>query len=294
MSPEVIATPELLERILAQLPIRDLLVLAPLVSKTWHAVTLSPTLQRVLFLEPDPLALASERTQNPLLMEAFSPFFPSREGSTSYPGWSSLKDIETMLWSRAPDAFKREEASWRRMLVSQPPAQTMIIEQKISSMTGISERRAVLEDLSLRMGVLYDLTVPLIQDFVVCFRIHWRKLEGPADLRFEVFGAYSCTDDRRKPTKRFRSDGEKPMEIAFGQWDRRLSGLDVVSAVGFEVSASLDAALRATPTSLGSLELNSSAALNINKIAPLVTTLAKTAHRTLNTVEITETSSFWT
>ncbi|KAF7346443.1 hypothetical protein MSAN_01872300 [Mycena sanguinolenta] len=129
-----------------------------------------------------------------------------------------------MQWARAPDTFKREEASWRRMLVSQPPAQTMIIEQEVASMGGISERQAVLEDLSLRMGVLYDLTVPLIADYDVCFRIHWRgdtKPEGPADLRLEVHVSHTCMDDRRKPKKRFRSDGERPMEIPFGQWEHR-------------------------------------------------------------------------
>ncbi|KAJ7813868.1 hypothetical protein B0H14DRAFT_2851835 [Mycena olivaceomarginata] len=89
----VISMPELLELILALLPMRHLLLVAPLVSKTWQAITLTPGPQRTLFFQPD---LGSEPIQNPLLVEA-------------------------------EDAFKREGASWRRMLVTQPPARTMTV-----------------------------------------------------------------------------------------------------------------------------------------------------------------------
>ncbi|KAF7346435.1 putative MFS transporter [Mycena sanguinolenta] len=221
MSAEVISTPELLEQILVHLPIRDLLVAAPLVSKTWHAVTLSPALQRALFFEPDPLASASTRVKNPLLAETFPPFFEDD------PHWSgNLEAIESMPWSKAPDAFKRQEASWRRMLVTQPPAQTMVIEQEVSGMAGISERRAVLKDLSLRMGVLYDTIVPFIEDDVVCFRIQWHNgiaLEGPGDLKLEVGAGYGCMDDlSRTLGGRFHSDGEKVIEVPFGKWETRM------------------------------------------------------------------------
>ncbi|KAF8141028.1 hypothetical protein K438DRAFT_1995431 [Mycena galopus ATCC 62051] len=54
----VMRTPELLERTLSQLPMRDLLVAAPL---------------RVLFFEPDP-GTSTELVQNPLI-EFFPPFF---------------------------------------------------------------------------------------------------------------------------------------------------------------------------------------------------------------------------
>ncbi|KAJ6508681.1 hypothetical protein C8R45DRAFT_449819 [Mycena sanguinolenta] len=220
MSAEVLSTPELLEQILVQLPIRDLLVAAPLVSKTWHAVTLSPTLQRTLFFEPDPLASSSKRVQNPLLAETFPPF-AFCEGKL----WlGSLDAIEATPWSKAPDAFKREEASWRRMLVSQPPVQTMVIEQEVHGMGGSSERQAVLDDLSLRMGVLYDLIVSFVgNDEDLSFRFRSRdgtKLEG--DLMLELFASYGCEDSGRTLDKRFRSDGEKkPMEIPFGKWERR-------------------------------------------------------------------------
>ncbi|KAJ7860098.1 hypothetical protein B0H14DRAFT_3446289 [Mycena olivaceomarginata] len=43
---------------------RDLLVTAPLVGKTWQALTLIPVLQRTLFFHPD---LSSDPAQNPLM-----------------------------------------------------------------------------------------------------------------------------------------------------------------------------------------------------------------------------------
>jgi hypothetical protein len=44
----VISTPELLEQTLSHLPMRDLLAVAPLVSRTWQAIALSPELQSTI------------------------------------------------------------------------------------------------------------------------------------------------------------------------------------------------------------------------------------------------------
>lgn len=56
----MISTPELLEQTLTTM--RDLLTVAPLVSRTWQAITLSSELQRVLFFEPD--ASVTEPVEN--------------------------------------------------------------------------------------------------------------------------------------------------------------------------------------------------------------------------------------
>ncbi|KAF7346472.1 hypothetical protein MSAN_01875200 [Mycena sanguinolenta] len=147
-------------------------------------------------------------------LQMFSSFFTPSEGIFSpWPG--SLDTIEAMPWS---DAFKRKGASWRRMLVSQPPVQTMTIE-KISFQLG--RRRAVLENLSLRMGVLYDLVVPFINDNKVAFRVHWDgKSELGGDLKLSVFHGLSRTRDMNSAVdSRFRCDGEKPVEIPFGEWE---------------------------------------------------------------------------
>ncbi|KAF8158946.1 hypothetical protein K438DRAFT_328754 [Mycena galopus ATCC 62051] len=215
MSAEVISTPEILEQILVQLPIRDLLVTVPLVCKTWQAVTLSPALQRALFFAPDS---ASKRVQNPLLREMFPPFFAFWEASKG--SFSDMDDIEAMPWSKAPNAFKRQEASWRRMLIAQPPPQSVIIQQTTSGMTGLSERQAMLKDLSFRMGLLYDLTALLVSDEVTTFWVHWQDdTECRGNLTLEVNAAYGCMDALdRTLDERFHSDGARPIEIPFGGW----------------------------------------------------------------------------
>ncbi|KAJ7348323.1 hypothetical protein DFH08DRAFT_865784 [Mycena albidolilacea] len=76
----VMSTPELLELTLSHLPMRDLLVTAPLVSKTWQALTLTPALQRALFFQPDPSSLS---VHNPLLVELSRPSSLCRKARTA-------------------------------------------------------------------------------------------------------------------------------------------------------------------------------------------------------------------
>ncbi|KAJ6506837.1 hypothetical protein C8R45DRAFT_1090511 [Mycena sanguinolenta] len=141
----VLATPELLELILSQLPIRVLLVTASRISKTWHATTF--TGPRSLPLRPGRLIYSildehflksrffpsraflpsssssdSEHIQNPLLAAAFPPFF-----ACSMPYRARTLMDQELPWGKASDAFKRAEASWRRMLLTQPPLIVMEI-----------------------------------------------------------------------------------------------------------------------------------------------------------------------
>ncbi|KAJ7747137.1 hypothetical protein DFH07DRAFT_831247 [Mycena maculata] len=218
------STPELLELTLAQLPMRDLLLAAPLVSKTWLTITLSPTVQRALFFQPDP---QSEPVQNPLLVELFPPFFaPEGQNRWAWPGQASA--IMSMPWSKAPDAFRRADASWRRMLVTQPPTQTIVIREINHARMGDFERQAVLRDLSLRMGALYDLSVPFIDRVASSFCIRWHPgLELEGDLTLVVMATQQCNPrSGRILDERFHSQPgiEESLEIKFGQSVQRPRG----------------------------------------------------------------------
>ncbi|KAJ7899793.1 hypothetical protein B0H13DRAFT_2029499 [Mycena leptocephala] len=220
----VIQTPELVEHTLALLPIRDLLVTAPLVSKMWQAITLSPSLQRTLFFEADPTASASHPVKNPLLVELFQPFFaPNAARKFPWPG--SAASILAMPWAQAPEAFTCADASWRRMLVTQPPAQTMVVIQKNHGMAGSSERRAVLRNISLRMGTLYDFAVPFLHYDDARFRIKWNRgrTTQKGDLTFVLSSSKGCLVDfnpKRVVDERFDSDGGSRVEITYGEWVR--------------------------------------------------------------------------
>ncbi|KAK7048458.1 putative MFS transporter [Favolaschia claudopus] len=213
-STEIICVPELLEQILAQLPLRDLLVTAPLVCKAWRS--------HILFFESDPLAPLSTRVQNQLLAESFAPFFTS--GPLEWPYYA--KSIMEMPWFKAPDAFRRREASWRRMLVTQPLTQTLLVKHARSSMGGTFERRALLKDLSLCMGFLHDLTLTLIHDqrdsVTSTFRLYWSvDSETRSELTLAVFSSMGCRsrDSDWALDEKFRSE-------AAISWDTSVTFLD--------------------------------------------------------------------
>jgi hypothetical protein len=197
---------------------RHLLLVAPLVSKTWQAITLTPGPQRTLFFQPD---LGSEPIQNPLLVEMFPPFFASE------PAVYCLERA-----AKAEDAFKREGASWRRMLVTQPPARTMtVVDTRCMDTQSSSEGRAVLKDvnLPLRMGMLYDLTIPFLdRPTHSSFHIRWHHGMGlKSDLTLTV--VRSCAPSNRhiqygyrpRVEERFKSDEWRGADI---KWQKLEGG----------------------------------------------------------------------
>jgi hypothetical protein len=225
----VISTPELLELILSHLPMRDLLMTAPLVNKTWQSITLTPSVQRALFFEPDP---SSEHTQNPLLVEVFSIFFKKPQGQNRW-YWPDYEAINSLPWSKTPEAFKRPEASWRRMLVAQPPVRTMRITERCHGQACDSERHADVDDLSLRMGYLYDLTLPLVDRIASSFCVRWnhyaedsdREADSEpededgsgSDLTLAVVYTSQCSPYTRPLVDgKLYSDAHKDIKIEFG------------------------------------------------------------------------------
>ncbi|KAF7353305.1 putative f-box domain protein [Mycena sanguinolenta] len=212
---EVLSTPELVELTLSHLPIRDLLVTAPLVCQTWRAITLTPVLQRALFFEPDP-SFRSERLRNPLLMEIFAPFFTPE--ARSHWDWPDAGAIKSMPWSKAPDAFNRPEASWRRMLVSQPLPQKLLVTEIYYRRGGARERRAVLDNQPLRMEPLYDITLPLVDRVASSFCVHWQQ---------DVTLAVAYTQQRRWGSMRvldmrfYSTLTTHKTNLEFGKWSLR-------------------------------------------------------------------------
>ncbi|KAK7044354.1 F-box domain protein [Favolaschia claudopus] len=196
---------------------RDLLCIAPLVSKMWQATTTTPCLQRILFFEPDPSANPSRPTQNPLLAGIFSPFFTRLVNKFTFPWPGTLGSIKAMPWAKNSDAFRRAGASWRRMLVTQPPVRTLAVRRVNNGTGGFSYRLATMSDLSLRMGYLYDLVLPFTEDGM-WFCVDWdgagSEHDSDATLHFCTF-----LIDGNEPVKRdtqFESEDMQIVEISFG------------------------------------------------------------------------------
>ncbi|KAI0136889.1 hypothetical protein BJ170DRAFT_589849 [Xylariales sp. AK1849] len=129
----VLCVLELLEGILLKLDQKTLLVSALRVCRGWKdLIVKSPSLQRHLFLEPDSKAFP---VHNPLLARHFPYLFQHAESAdnvadpislTSYKMMDSDLDFPSMPWlenNRA--AYQYPDASWKRMLVHQPPLHSL-------------------------------------------------------------------------------------------------------------------------------------------------------------------------
>lgn len=107
-----LSTPEILESILLQVDPYSLLTAAQQTCRTWGGIIHeSPSLQKALFFTPDE---HPKKVQNPLLVQRFPSFF----GKTK---WSLLPSLDMIKKPGKLGAYVRPEASWRRMLVQQPP-----------------------------------------------------------------------------------------------------------------------------------------------------------------------------
>ncbi|KAF1950410.1 hypothetical protein CC80DRAFT_357591, partial [Byssothecium circinans] len=159
----VLATPELLEAILAHLPQRDLLLTQQVSHLFQSAITTSPRLQHLLFFRASPASTSRKWALNPMLRERFLPWFVTPTPGTPAPGYSAIEMLDGLDSASSREAFLRAEASWRRMLIVQPPPQTLRVvrfgnHQREDS---AEEARVSFEEKGaggVAMGVVYDIT----------------------------------------------------------------------------------------------------------------------------------------
>lgn len=131
--------PEILEMILAQVDMRTLLTSARRVSRSWfNLISTSSSIQKALFFTPikDSEWGIKEKILNPLLTEAFPSLFPAKERRYGYCfticKLPMTKDASNMA------RFIRKDASWRKMLVQQPPISGIGLFPIYSAMGGTS------------------------------------------------------------------------------------------------------------------------------------------------------------
>lgn len=160
--------PEVVELILLQLPLQDLLVNAQRVNHLFHdLIASSRCLQQALFFRPTQASSHGEMHPNSLLEKNFPPWFEGIWMNLKYRLLSHHKKFMSLDWNSnkaKAEAYARKEASWRRMLVAQPPVHDLIVKIHAQEMIGApnqSRGELKLND-GLRMGLLYD----LVQDFL--------------------------------------------------------------------------------------------------------------------------------
>ncbi|RDW63038.1 uncharacterized protein DSM5745_10149 [Aspergillus mulundensis] len=186
-------TPEILEMVLAQLDMRTLLTSAQRVCHSWASLAAqSPVLQRALFFTPIKDANEwgmNEKMLNPLLTEAFPSIFPDppkdeddKEKRFNF-RFSDLP-IAT-LEGEARARFIRPDASWRRMLVSQPPMQDISLMHLRHGMGGDSAEcwrvPADTTHAGLRMERLFEVLLfhnPIRDRVSTKSRVYWVTGDG--------------------------------------------------------------------------------------------------------------------
>jgi hypothetical protein len=182
LSSASLLTTELLILVLSHVDIRTLL-LAQRVSRGFkELIADSPTLQRRLFflgaphqtVQPAEPVTYEEGVEpryirhvalNPLLVHSFPSFFPKSDSING-----SREHFSRLDWARNAErsaAYARPEASWRRMLLSDPLPEATTLVWSTSYMHGGRRRRVELprrgDGNGVMMGLLYD----LVQDLVI-------------------------------------------------------------------------------------------------------------------------------
>lgn len=196
----VLSTPELLTAILLDVDPGTLLTSAQRVSKYWHTlITTSPPIQRALWLQA-PVVLSTtqpragdeeqpERQHNSLLAAAFAPWFrhdTNREGRRGQWSTRAFRSIP-LAEPDAHAAYMAPNASWRRMLVSDPPVLKLGLWASNQWSGCIPDSKGwqfkVLElPRGLTMGLLYDLTQMWMGMGDTHFYLHWERGPGKSDV----------------------------------------------------------------------------------------------------------------
>lgn len=208
----VVGTPELLELVLLNLDMKTRLVSASRVCKFWHAtIKESPRIQRASFFQPEkPFESPEEKPElNPLLVEVFGDKFfdvgpekpPARRAESFWKlPWApsaltKLKAPTGSILSVEPscrqESFTRAGASWRRMLVSQPPPPFLGFmwlddnpreprrRLRIDSLSRVQKNPSSSSPAGVTMGQLYDTIQLFIMEQLysgLFYRVHWDKI----------------------------------------------------------------------------------------------------------------------
>ncbi|KAJ5952569.1 uncharacterized protein N7479_010982 [Penicillium vulpinum] len=137
---------EILENILLHTEMRTLLTSAQRVSRLWNAmIRTSVRLQESLFFKPSKFEISdpSQRIRNPLLEDILWAQFFLKQRQTSE---SKIADISRFPLRhperRKLNVYLRKDASWKRMLLQQPPTSSIgvleIIKRSDSEFTKLS------------------------------------------------------------------------------------------------------------------------------------------------------------
>jgi hypothetical protein len=211
----VFETLELFEAILVQLPPRDLL-LAQRISRGFQSVIQSsPKLQQSLFFRPESFEDPKIWRLNPLLRDLFFPWFVTAEYRWNLPGYDIFQLLDWNRDAKTKEAFLHPNASWRRMLLIQPPPKDLAIVSWAHGQGGDSASKATIpfadrESRGVTMDVLYDIPLEFLSTHTVSnFGMGITESDGVApNLTLYLMFVEQCCGDEWK-TPKFGSNAKE-------------------------------------------------------------------------------------
>ncbi|KAF2281039.1 uncharacterized protein EI97DRAFT_463436 [Westerdykella ornata] len=222
----VLNTTELLELILHPIPPLELLTTLTRVSRKFHAVILaSPS----LFFRPDATIPPTKWILNPFLRNKFKLWFINYTRPEDFPSVARITaDVIGHVGDAKRDIFLRPEASWRRMLVIQPPPKVLTVVQIASGWEDLYSlpSRAVVSfeeekgECGVTMGAIYDITVSMsFFYFNVQFGLFVKSQDGePPQMTLALYTG-PRRDESSSNEVRSREDSTSIRSRAEERWD---------------------------------------------------------------------------
>lgn len=237
---QVFSLPEIVEKILFQLPVRDLLVNAQLVCRGWNTAVKSPTLQQALFFQLKLENKDYEPRFNPLLKKVFPPWF-SKNQKNAYAHGKVFAELDWYSSHEKIADYARKEASWRQMLPVQPPPTTLEVDAITSAMVGRRQSKGKVNFKDgVRMGTLYDYAQKTVSRPISSFWVEWkmfRPMNDDSDTPLQKEAVWKPSPTVTMHTRHtvqcrkgmpsdigpeFKSEGYQDLEITFDSVLRRL------------------------------------------------------------------------
>lgn len=256
---EVLSNPIILRLILQFLPQRDILTCLRVCRDFQYNILNSNDVRRVLFLAPLPSSNTSQKherkrdeartdearqtyTINPLLSETFPFFFESAHDHQNRLWIFSAFDEQ--LHSRN---LQQARASWRKMLVAEPPITKLEIIRAVVGQRGRSISRAYKTyEHGLIMDVLYDIVLThLTGGFVRAFAVDWNRSSdrsghvtsdntGEQPFGNQVEMAEACVSLVLRKTMTCKRGRDNGAHAWFERWKSQDQGSDVLRNLDFE------------------------------------------------------------
>lgn len=157
----VFSTTELLCKIIAQSPLKDVFIAAAVCRDWREAIAAEPTIQHALFLKPkDVHEVIAEDVyivdlEHPIPMQKCNIIGEVNPWASDICGYVH-KDVNSTLHPSINMEFLHHGGLWREMFVTQPPCKIITVNMHSWPLTHVSYNAELKREAGIKMGELFD------------------------------------------------------------------------------------------------------------------------------------------